>query len=119
MKRDVRAILMQRQLGRCVVKGCPYDSVLLGSLDIHRITPGRAGGQYAVSNCVLVCRRHHKAIEGMSIQQIEAAECSLTTYKAIWNDLNRAAKHKILIMEREETRRLEEGMRTFWAILSN
>lgn len=42
----------------CMIQGCSYDR----TLDVHRVIPGREGGEYVAGNMVLLCPNHHAEI---------------------------------------------------------
>lgn len=98
-----RAVLMERQGGRCIVAGCPYDVELMGNMDVHRIVPGRLNGKYAPENCVLVCRWHHGVIEGMSLRKIREQRCTARQYETVSLAMEyRRTEHLAKMKEREE-----------------
>jgi len=39
----------------CMVQGCNYDR----TFDIHRLVPGKDGGQYTIGNMYAICPNHH------------------------------------------------------------
>lgn len=43
----------------CMVKGCKYST----TFDIHRLKPGREGGEYIIGNMFAICPNHHAEIE--------------------------------------------------------
>ena len=62
---ELRAHLMARQGGKCIISGCNYDEKKKGNclMHTHRIVRGVDGGEYTLDNCVLVCKNHHRKIE--------------------------------------------------------
>jgi hypothetical protein len=43
----------------CMVLGCKYNL----TLDVHRVVPGRMGGEYVVGNMFAICPNHHAEVE--------------------------------------------------------
>ena len=59
-KRQIRKFLRWKQGKKCVVPSCPETR----HLHLHRCLPGSKDGIYTVTNCVLVCQKHHNMLEG-------------------------------------------------------
>jgi hypothetical protein len=63
-------VLFARQFGLCLA--CYKTEFATGKGHaLHRIIPGRLGGEYVDGNVVLVCQSCHPKCEGKTIQQIE------------------------------------------------
>lgn len=43
---------------KCMVEGCEYNK----TYDIHRIIPGRKGGEYVFGNMFAICPNHHAEV---------------------------------------------------------
>jgi hypothetical protein len=59
-KRQIRKFLRWKQGKKCIVPSCPERH----HLHLHRCLPESKGGIYIVTNCVLVCQKHHNMLEG-------------------------------------------------------
>lgn len=59
-KRALRDAIFLEQDGKCIVPSCQETE----DLHLHRCCPGKNGGKYKWHNCVLVCPKHHRMLEG-------------------------------------------------------
>lgn len=57
-KRLLLQLLTQRDGKRCKFSDCVWNI----TLEIHRIKPGKEGGEYTLENTCLLCPNHHTAI---------------------------------------------------------
>lgn len=69
-KRALGADVLYRQEGRCYICGIE-EWRIKKRLALHRILPGKDGGQYEPDNVMGVCPKCHSRIEGMTAEQIE------------------------------------------------
>lgn len=58
----------------CMVEGCDYSTCY----DIHRVIPGRDGGQYVIGNMFAICPNHHAEVERKIIRLDRQTDARLT-----------------------------------------
>ena len=87
-KDELYTQLARIQSGKCIVPYCSWEpslwwrKVRYRPLCLHRIVPGRDGGEYTLDNTVLVCPEHHGTIEGMTRRHLGLLwEVSETTHQ--------------------------------------
>lgn len=61
----LRAALRHRAFGRCEI---PWCRTAKGPLDSHHVVRRSHGGADSLRNLLLVCRRHHEALEAGRIE---------------------------------------------------
>lgn len=75
MTNPVRYATLYQQEGRCYV--CSVEEwKTKRRFDAHRVTPGKNGGKYLGDNVILVCRKCHNKIEGMTLEEINTIRVS-------------------------------------------
>jgi predicted restriction endonuclease len=57
-----------------MVEGCDYSTCY----DIHRVIPGRDGGQYVIGNMFAICPNHHAEVERKIIRLDRQTDARLT-----------------------------------------
>jgi predicted metal-binding protein len=55
-------------------------------LHLHRILPGKKGGQYTFNNTVLVCAGCHKEIEGLNKEQLDMRKLIGQAVRSLTNE---------------------------------
>jgi 5-methylcytosine-specific restriction endonuclease McrA len=66
---DLRITVIEHYEHRCYICGMLHQKHV--PLDMHRILPGKRGGEYIFENLIPVCRRCHRRVEGMDRTEIE------------------------------------------------
>lgn len=49
---------------------CGMEASLKGTLEMHRLQPGREGGQYVMGNVIGICKECHRVCEGLNAEQL-------------------------------------------------
>ncbi|VDN49116.1 conserved protein of unknown function [Petrocella atlantisensis] len=62
-----RQLILEKYDYQCFICGIPE---YIQKLHMHRVIPGKYGGEYIEENVVLVCPKHHKMVEGRSWDEI-------------------------------------------------
>jgi hypothetical protein len=57
----------------CMVEGCSYNR----TYDVHRLIPGRDGGEYVIGNMFLICPNHHAEVTRGIIELEKIDDCTL------------------------------------------
>jgi len=68
-KHVLRASLLEKYNYKC--PACQQRPANLSNLHMHRILPGREGGQYIESNVIILCPGCHKRLEGQPREAID------------------------------------------------
>ncbi|MBA3829944.1 MAG: HNH endonuclease [Taibaiella sp.] len=73
----VRKEILFLYMGRCFLCGIE-EWRTKASHQMHRVTPGKEGGVYVLSNLIPVCRACHKHVEGQTWQKLLLVRHPLT-----------------------------------------
>jgi predicted restriction endonuclease len=69
-----RLSILKRIFGfkHCMVEGCDYDK----TFEIHRLVPGKEGGDYEVGNMFAICPNHHAEVSRglISLEKLSDSE---------------------------------------------
>lgn len=64
----LRNQVLKLQGKRCWICGMPSE--FKGTLEMHRLIPGREGGSYVMGNVVGLCEECHRTAEGLNAEQL-------------------------------------------------
>lgn len=70
-KKKLRNNMLAKYQYKCYI--CETRPLSLSKLEMHRVLPGKEGGQYIEDNIVIVCRSCHRRHEGWSWEEIHEA----------------------------------------------
>jgi len=62
-----RQLILEKFDYECFICGVPE---YIKKLNMHRVIPGKNGGEYVEENVVLVCPKHHRMVDGWSWKEI-------------------------------------------------
>lgn len=67
-KMKFRQEILEKYDYECYICGVPE---YVRKLHMHRVIPGKLGGEYVEENVVLVCPKHHRRVEGWTWEEIK------------------------------------------------
>ena len=70
------------KFSNCMVAGCEYSR----TFDVHRLIPGKDGGQYAIGNMFAICPKHHAEVHRGIIVLKKLSDCELAAEDTLEED---------------------------------
>ncbi len=105
-ERRLALLIKKSDTNYCMIQGCHYNR----TLDVHRLIPGKQGGEYEIGNMFAICPNHHCEIHRkiIKVEKVDTFELVITEdlVESQFERNEQEAKPKQIILCSDVTRKL-------------